>query len=444
MEKNQKPRLSNSNYLILTAVNIGAALEWYEIGIFIAWQSIIQKTSINFDVIATSFNVGAVLLMVATIFATGGARALGGWFFGEKGDLLGRKTAFSLTILIATIPSWSLVLLSFFLSYDQWMTYSLVILTIIKFFQGMPAGGEIPGAICYLTEANKQNHNPSFWNHERYMCSYTLVGPQIGLALSSIVCLILKNTFSIDILLTHGWRIVFAMSGLLGLGGFLLRRKLHETAAFIKNKAHHKISYSPIKKVFSKYKKQLLFGFLIPILEIISFSVISFLPLYYNKNPFNLNLDEITLMSLGFYLLCIIFLPLIGYFSAKYQKFPWLHSSAWSIIPISILLFVCLSKGSFWPALVLNIILVFLFSVQASILPSLLANLFPVEVRYTGIAFSFNISDGILWTLATGLSFWFLSHNNPIFIVFIPISALIFLFIYRLFKKEIPIISEYS
>lgn len=109
----------DSNALILTAINIGGSLEWYEIGMFISWQLIVQQSAINFEAIAASLNVGAVLLVAATVLASGGARAIGGWFFGRKGDRQGRKSAFSLTIFVATLPSWGLVLLSFFLSYEE-------------------------------------------------------------------------------------------------------------------------------------------------------------------------------------------------------------------------------------------------------------------------------------------------------------------------------------
>ena len=61
MKKDKLPS-RDSNALILTAINIGGALEWYEIGMFISWQLIIQQSAINFEAIAASLNVGAVLL----------------------------------------------------------------------------------------------------------------------------------------------------------------------------------------------------------------------------------------------------------------------------------------------------------------------------------------------------------------------------------------------
>lgn len=442
MGKNKAPTAQDSSAFILTAVNIGGSLEWYEIGIFIAWQLIIQQGSVNFDAIAESLNVGAVLLVAATALASGGARALGGWLFGRTGDRRGRKVAFPLTVLIATLPSWGLVILSFFLSYEEWMTYSTVIFTIVKFFQGMPAGGELPGAICYLSEANETSSKSSSWDTQRYMCSYAMLGPQIGLALSTLVCLVLKLLFPTEILLSHGWRFVFLISGLMGIGGFMMRKKLHETIAFLNGKIHHKITYSPLKTVFKECRPQLLFGLMLPVFEVVSFSILSIMPLYYSRVPFNFTQREITFISLGFYALCILFLPTIGYLSSKYKNFPWLKSSAWIVIPLSLFLYKFLLEGNFLICLIINILMLFLFSIHASILPSLLASLFPVQVRYTGIAFSFNISDGILWTIITSICFWFISNSNPSFVFLIPITSGAFLITLKYFKIKIPKIAK--
>lgn len=275
------------------------------------------------------------------------------------------------------------------------------------------------------------------------MCSFTLFGPQIGLALSTIACLVLKLSFPTEVLLTHGWRYVFLVSGVMGIGGFIIRKKLHETIAFLKRTLHHKITYSPLKAVFHSYRSQLAFGSTLPIFEVVSFSVLSVMPLYYLRAPFNFTQKIVTLISLGSSILCIAFLPLIGYFSSKYKYFPWLNISAWSVIPLSIFLYKSLLNGNFLLSLIINVVMVFLFSIQASILPSLLARLFPVHVRYTGLAFSFNICDGILWTIITSTCFWLISYNNPSFVLFIPISAMIFLTTFKRFQKKKKTIAKH-
>lgn len=360
--------------------------------------------------------------------ATGGARALGGWFFGRRGDLVGRKSAFSLTVLIATLPSWGLFFLSFLLSYEKWSIYSTIIFALIKFFQGVSAGGELPGAICYLAEADVQK-NTIFRSRLRYRCSYALFGAQIGLALSSLVCLILKSIFPIEMLITHGWRYVFLGSAILGLGGFVIRAKLHETKAFLAKRFNPKINLSPIKELFSKYKKHAFYAFFLSIFEVVSFSVMSILPMYYSKDPFKLSSEMIILINLSFSLLCVLFLPVIGFFSSKYYKFPWLKTSALGSVVFSFFLYNSLANGNFLISLCINIAMIFLFSIQAAILPSVLANLFPVQVRYTGIAFSFNICDGILWPIITGITSWLIINNSLAFIIFLPLTAIFFIII---------------
>ena len=426
----------DSKLFILTAVTIGGSLEWYEIGLFIFWPILIQAKSTGFEVSLTeSLNAGAILLLVALALANGAARALGGWFFGKKGDESGRKGAFSLTLLIATLPSWSLALLSFFISYEHWLIYSTVLFALIKFFQGMPAGGELPGAICYLSES-ANNHTS-----RRYLCSFTLLGPQIGLTLSAIICLILKMFFSIDFLETHAWRYVFIISGVLGIGGYMMRKKIHETTAYLNLKSHHKITPKPIQDLFSKYSFKIILALILSIFEVITFSVLSVVPYYYSKAPFLLQGQTIIFITIGYAGLCIILLPLIGLASSKFTTFPWLKTSVWGIILSAPILYWALLNGEFVFSLILNCILFLFFSIQGAILPSLLAELFPVHVRYTGIAFSYNICDGILWSAFTGICFLFLKYNNPAFILILPFAAITFLIGIRMSRSSKKIYS---
>ncbi len=136
--------------------------------------------------------------MVGIALASGGVRGIGAWFFGWLGDKQGRKGAFALSILLATLPSLMVPLISFFMPYSEWNRYATIIFAIVKLIQGVPVGGEFPGAICYLAETGNIYHNAPSWISRRYMCSYTILGPQIGLMLSMIVCLILKICFPLN------------------------------------------------------------------------------------------------------------------------------------------------------------------------------------------------------------------------------------------------------
>lgn len=422
MLRSQISSNKDSKTLILSAITIGGSLEWYEIGIFLFWPLIIEKKAAGFDIsLAETLNAGAIVLLVALALANGVARAIGGWFFGKKGDEQGRKIAFPLTLLVATLPSWSLALLSFFISYEYWITYSTVLFALVKFFQGMPAGGELPGAICYLSET------ASDLKSRRHMCSYSLLGPQIGLGLSAIICLILKAFFPTEFLMRYAWRYVFIFSGLLGIGGYLMRKKIHETAQYLEFKSHHKIVHGVLKILFSKHFSRVVLAFVLSIFEVVAFAVVSILPYYYANPPFSLSGNTILILTLSYSGLCAVLLPIIGFLSSKFMEAPWLKISITGIAIFSCFLFWLILRGEFVFSLICNCILIFFLSIQGAILPSLLAEIFPIQVRYTGIAFSFNICDGILWSAFTGICFLFLTYKNPIFILFLPFAAATFL-----------------
>lgn len=421
-----------SSLFIIAAVNIGGILEWYEIGLFISWPLIVLNDSDLFDeFLVDSFSMTGVILMVIFALASGGIRGIGGWYFGRKGDKEGRRGAFSLSILLATLPSLLLPLISFFIPYNQWIRWSTITFAIVKFLQGMPAGGEFPGAICFLAESGKLSSHTDTWVGRRYMCTFTVLGPQIGLMLSMIVCLVLKSFSSTTFLLERGWQIVFFISGLLGVFGYLMRKKLHETASFLELKIHNKISLHPLKTLFTKYFSRIVFGFNISVFETILFIVVSLIPLYYAQQPFNLSYTIVIYLSLASTILRSVFLILLGPLLVKFKHFPWLKSSAWGVIPLSFILYLTFAHGNLLLSLLINIAIILLYSIQAAILPSLLAELFPTYIRYTGIAFSFNICDGILLTAITSLCFLIISMNSPLFIFFIPASAIFFIIVLK-------------
>jgi len=419
--------LGRSSFFVLTAINIGGALEWYEIGLFISWPLIVQGSSDLFDeAFVDSLNITGILLIAGFALASGGARTLGAWFFGKLGDKEGRRKAFSLSILLATLPSLIVPSISFFVPYEEWIRYSAIIFAIAKFLQGIPAGGEFPGAICYLAETGKIHQDMPAWVSRRYLCSFTILGPQIGLMLSMIVCLILKDLLRPEVL-HRGWQFVFLTSGLIGIGGFMMRKILHETPSFQDLKKHHKIALHPIKTVFHKYLSRVVFGFILSIFETVSFIVISLIPLFYLNDPYLLNYKEVVWLSILSTILRSIFLILIGRLLVKYINFPWLKTSVWGMIFLSTLLYISYLKGSLLFSMLINIAIIFLYSIQAAILPSLLAELFPTRVRFTGIAFSFNICDAILLTVVTSICFIMMSNNSASFVLMITISGISYL-----------------
>lgn len=412
----------SSETSIILAVTFGSILEWYEIGLYIYWAQIIEKVVFDFALPVIEA-VNTFMVFLVGFFA----RPLGGLIFGYFGDRWGRKTSFTLSVIFASIPSFLVGLMP---SYSGWSLFSLVFFSVMKFLQGFPAGGEVPGAICYLSE----NTTPE---RKKYVCSYALVGPQIGLLFSLVECLLLKKYLSYEDLSQWGWRISFLICGLLGVIGYFLRKRLHESLLFEHLKSEHKLLKKPIREAFTTYGSRIFLGFVVSIFEVVAFCTLTIVPSEYFKELFNLN-DNLNLtINCILLTICAIAPPIIGKIADTYKNIPLLKISAVVCVLLSYPFYLAVSKISLVFTLIIQIILILFFSIQVALLPSLLSDLFPTSIRYTGVGFSFNVCDGVLWGITPILSFLLIqSTNQPAsFIILLPLAAIIFLTSFYYIKK---------
>lgn len=405
------PKKPNPSWLLILAVTIGGILEWYEIGLYIYWPLIILSDYFTIEMpLAEAINT---VLVIATGLI---ARPLGGIIFGRWGDIRGRKTPFTWSIVFVAIPS---LLIGILPSYMVWSVFSLIFFTIIKFFQGIPAGGELPGAICYLFEARESTKR-------QYLCSFTFVGPQLGLLLSLCFCFLLKLSFNEEELMRKWWRVIFLFSGLIGLAGFVLRTKLHESFDF--SHLHTSHITHPIKQLFIRCKDSVKTGIVLSLFQVSTFCILTIMPAWYYRELFGLTDQQNLLINTLILTCCVFLLPFFGKISS-HLKWPFLDISAWGTIIFAYPFYLSIKIGNLIITIIIQMILVLLYSMQSALLPSLIASLFPTSLRYTGIGCSFNIVDGVLWGLIPILSTILERITGTIayFSLFLPMTAAIFI-----------------
>lgn len=202
---------------VIFAVTFGNLLEWYEIYLYVYWSPIIAKlffkSHVDSDDLIYTFLIFGLALL---------ARPLGGLFFGRLGDRIGRKKAFILSLVMMTIPT---IITGLLPTRAQVGVLAPIFLTCTRFLQAFPAGGELPGAFCYLYETAPLQHR-------RYFCSWAFFGVLSGLLIGTIECFFLELFLSEQDLIAWGWRLSFLIGGLLGFCGLLLRSRLHETPLY--------------------------------------------------------------------------------------------------------------------------------------------------------------------------------------------------------------------
>ena len=130
---------------MLLSVTIGSLLEWYEIYLYIYWAPMLA------ELFFPGHSQSKALIYTLCIFAVGFlGRPIGGLLFGRIGDLKGRKTSLIWSILLVVFPTFAMGILP---DHDIIGLSAPVLFAILRFAQSIPAGGELPGAFCFLYES---------------------------------------------------------------------------------------------------------------------------------------------------------------------------------------------------------------------------------------------------------------------------------------------------
>src|SRR5438045_6128950 len=166
---------------VIGASSVGTMIEWYDFYIFGSLTTVIAplfypKGNDTLSLIAylSTFAVGFVV------------RPFGALFFGRIGDIVGRKYAFLVTLLIM---GGATALIGFLPTYATIGLAAPVMLLLIRVFQGLALGGEYGGAAVYVAE-----HVPD--KRRGFYTSFIQINATLGLFVSLAVILIIKNTMS--------------------------------------------------------------------------------------------------------------------------------------------------------------------------------------------------------------------------------------------------------
>jgi MFS family permease len=217
---------------VIIASALGTMIEWYD---FYIYGSLAVVTATKFF---PQGNPTLALLQNLAVFGAGfAARPFGAVFFGRIGDMVGRKYAFLVTLLIM---GGATTLIGFLPTYQSIGIAAPIILVTIRILQGLALGGEYGGAAVYVAE-----HVPD--NKRGYYTSYIQITATLGLFVSLAVILLVRGVMSTVAFNEYGWRIPFILSIFLVGVSVYIRSKMKESPLFTKMKSEGKTSTAPIR-----------------------------------------------------------------------------------------------------------------------------------------------------------------------------------------------------
>ncbi|HEX8474538.1 MAG TPA: MFS transporter [Pyrinomonadaceae bacterium] len=223
---------------VIAASAVGTMIEWYDFYIFGSLATVISP------LFYPKGNETLALIAYLSTFAVGFVvRPFGALFFGRVGDLVGRKYAFLVTLLIM---GGATALIGFIPTYATIGLAAPIILLLIRVLQGLALGGEYGGAAVYVAE-----HVPD--GKRGFYTSFIQITATLGLFVSLAVILALQNMMSREAFSAWGWRIPFLISILLVGVSLYIRLRMKESPIFKHIKGAGMTSAKPLKEAFAQW-----------------------------------------------------------------------------------------------------------------------------------------------------------------------------------------------
>src|SRR5690349_4827997 len=202
---------------VIAASAVGTMIEWYDFYIFGSLATIISP------LFYPTGNETLALLAYLSTFAVGFVvRPFGALFFGRIGDLVGRKYAFLITLLIM---GGATALVGLLPTYHSIGLAAPIILLIIRVLQGLALGGEYGGAAVYVAE-----HVPD--EKRGFYTSFIQITATLGLFMSLAVSILVQNSMSSAAFAAWGWRVPFIISIFLVAISLYIRLRMKESPIF--------------------------------------------------------------------------------------------------------------------------------------------------------------------------------------------------------------------
>lgn len=223
--------------------SIGSAFEYYDFVIYMFFAPTINR------LFFPTLDHYAGLMATVCVFMMGYlVRPLGGILFSHYGDTRGRKKPFINTILGISFATSLIAVLP---TYQQVHLLAPALLLLLRILQGLAMGGEVSGALVYLTEMNG-NQRRAFY------CSAIFVTINIGCFLATGMSYILHTYLMPAQILQWGWKIPFLIGGLLGFVTYFFRKKFSDTPAFLELHAKRQTLKIPVLAVLREKPLQVL------------------------------------------------------------------------------------------------------------------------------------------------------------------------------------------
>ena len=385
----------NSPAQVLFASLIGTTIEFFDFYIY-ATAAVLVFPKLFFP---STDPASATLASLATFAVAFFARPIGSAFFGHFGDRIGRKTTLVAALLTMGVSTVSIGLLP---TYASIGIAAPVLLALCRFGQGLGLGGEWGGAVLLAIE----NAPPG---KRAWYGMFPQLGAPIGFFFSGGIFLALSSLFTDEQFFRFGWRLPFLASAALVIVGLYVRLTISETPVFQRVQASERVKV-PMFTLFREHRAMLVAGTLTSLATFVLFYLMTVFTLSWGTTALGFTRSRFLIIQL-FGIVCFaITIPIAAILAERGRR----RTLIWVTVLIAIFGLVMgplFQAGTVGAVLTLSVGLA-LMGLTYGPLGTVLSELFPTSVRYTGSSLTFNLAGIFGASLAPYIATWLATHHG--------------------------------
>jgi metabolite-proton symporter len=383
---------------------VGTAIEWYD---FFLYSTLTGLVFAKLFFPASDPLVGT--LEAFAVYAVGFvARPVGAAIFGHYGDRIGRKSTLVATLLIMGVATFLVALVP---TYDAIGIWGAIILTALRFVQGVGVGGEWGGSVLLAMEWSKSNASRGF------IASWPQFGVPCGLFLANLAVLVISR-LSGDAFLSWGWRVPFVLSFALVAVGLWIRLGILETPVFRKIVAENRVERAPMIEVMKKQPKEIALSAAIRLAEQAPFYLFTAFVFSYAKlASLPVSRDFVLVAVLAASVVGFVTVPLSGHLSDRIGRKRMYILGAAAVGVFGFLYFRMLETGSaaiIFVAIVLSLVpTAMMYGPEAA----LIAESFTPRLRYSGASLGYQLASVIAGGPAPLIATWLFDRTRSAYAI---------------------------
>jgi metabolite-proton symporter len=380
----------NSPAQVLFASLVGTTIEFFDFYIY-ATAAVLVFPKLFFP--ATD-PASATLESLATFGIAFFARPIGSALFGHFGDRMGRKT--TLVIALSTM-GLATVAIGALPTYHTIGFAAPLLLALCRFGQGLGLGGEWGGAVLLAIE-NAPREKRAWYG------MFPQLGAPIGFFLSGGTFLVLSRFLTDKQFFAFGWRIPFLASAVLVFLGLYVRLTITETPVFREAVNRGQQEKLPMLAVFRSYPKALIEGIAVSLATFVLFYLMTVFALSWGTTALGYSRGRFLLMQLFDIIFFALFIPIAAVLAERGRR----RVMIWVTVGIGLfgLVLAPLFTSGTTGALLMMALGLSLMGLTYGPLGTVISELFPTQVRYTGSSLAFSLAGILGASLAPYIATW--------------------------------------